>query len=358
MPSEADSNDLGRTFQRTLVVVGVLVAVAFVWIAHQMFLLIFAGVLFGILLDGLAGIIARLFHLKRGWALLITILALCVFVGGVISMLSPGIGSQMLVLKRELPRSLERLRIELGQYDWGRLLLHLFSAAGNAPGAVFRSDSAIIVSGVAGVVQITVGILTGMVLIFVIGIFAAAEPAMYRRGVLRLIAPQHAASAERILNAVRERMWWWLIGVSGSMISLTILAFIGLRILGIPLALTLALLTGLITFIPNFGAVLSAIPPVLIGLMQSPEKALAVIVLYIIIQVLEADLITPLIQRRAIRLPPVLGIGAQLTFAVLFGFLGLLLAAPLVAGLLAIVSSVSAERIVRNEELSRSAPLQ
>lgn len=137
------------------------------------------------------------------------------------------------------------------------------------------------------------------------------------------------------------------------MLSLTILAFIGLRILGIPMAFTLALLTGLITFIPNFGAFLSAIPPVLVGLIESPEKAIAVIVMYLIIQVLEGNLITPLIQRKTIRMPPVLGIGAQLTMGLLFGFLGLLLAAPLMAGILAILSSVAGERVLVPKELSR-----
>ena len=138
------------------------------------------------------------------------------------------------------------------------------------------------------------------------------------------------------------------------MLSLTILAFIGLSILGIPMTLTLALLTGLITFIPNFGAVLSAIPPLLIGLMISPEKALAVMVLYIIVQFLEAHLITPLIQRKTIRMPPVLGIGAQLTMGILFGFLGLLLAAPLMAGILAILSSVAGERNSEQKEVQLS----
>jgi predicted PurR-regulated permease PerM len=348
------NDDLGRTFRRTLVVVGVLAGVVILWIAHQVFLLIFAGLLLGILLDGLADIGSRLLHLSRGWSLLITILLIFGILVVVENLVAPGIAVQVKALRVELPKSINQIQAYLGQYEWGRQILAHSGAIGHWRTLAYGSDSSELVSRMTGAVSLTVGFAVRVVLVIVIGIYAAAEPSIYRLGFLRLFTRSDGQRMETILRAVHDRMWWWLLSVGGSMLSLTILAFIGLSILGIPMALTLALLTGLITFIPNFGAVLSAIPPLLIGLMISPEKALAVMVLYIIVQFLEAHLITPLIQRKTIRMPPVLGIGAQLTMGILFGFLGLLLAAPLMAGILAILSSVAGERSSEQKEVQLS----
>ena len=353
MPEEPTNKDLARTFQRTLVVVGVVCAVLVLWFAHEVFLLVFAGLLLGVLLDGLADIVVRLTTLSRGWSLLITILLITGLIVLLVNLMAPGVVDQMRTLQVELPKSIQQIRAYLGQYGWGRRVLQHSSAVGKLKALAEgggAGNSSQLATQITGALTITAGIIVRMVFILVIGIYSAAEPALYRYGFLRLFTRRDSEHVEAILRAVHLRMWWWLISVSGSMISLSILAFIGLKILGIPLALTLALLTGLITFIPNFGAVLSAIPPVLIGLMESPEKALAVIILYVIIQFLEADLITPLIQRQTIRMPPVVGISAQLTLGLLFGFLGLLLAAPLVAGVLAILGSIAGERVLLQKE--------
>ncbi len=356
MPEAPPTNDLAQTFQRTLIVVAVVIGVAIIWLAHEVFLLVFAGLLLGILLDGLAGLLSRVTHIGRGWSILVTILVIVGIIVLLVNLVAPGIVVQVRSLREELPKSIAQIRQYLSQFGWGQSLLEHSPALGKLRSMAYGGYSPGLLSKVTGLLSLTVGIVVRIVLVVVLGIYSAAEPAMYRLGFLRLFTRQDSGHVEAILRAVHMRMWWWLVSVAGSMISLTILAFIGLKILGIPMALTLALLTGLITFVPNFGAVLSAIPPVLIGLMESPEKALGVIVLYIIIQFLEADLITPLIQRQTIRMPPVLGISAQLTFGLLFGFLGLLLAAPLMAGVLAILSSISGEHVLTPEDLSRQLP--
>ncbi len=354
MPNEPEINDITRTFQRTLVVVGVIAGAAILWIAHEVFLLIFAGLLLGVLLDGIAELVSRLTKFSRGWSMTVTILGITAAFVVIIDLAAPGITYQIRSLQIELPKAISQIQAYLGQYGWGRSVLQHSGTMGNLKILAYGGSSPELVSRVTGALTLTAGIVVRIVVVMVLGIYSAAEPSIYRLGFLRLFTRRDSEQIEAILRAVHLRMWWWLISVSGSMISLTILAFIGLKILDIPLALTLALLTGLITFIPNFGAFLSAIPPVLIGLMQSPDKALAVIVLYVIIQFLEADLITPLIQRQTIRMPPVVGISAQLTFGLLFGFLGLLLAAPLVASVLAILGSVSGERVLLETELLKN----
>lgn len=122
-----------------------------------------------------------------------------------------------------------------------------------------------------------------------------------------------------------------------------VLTTLGLWLLGVPLALTLGILAALLEFIPNFGPILSAVPAVLLALMESPRLALWVILLYLGIQAAESYLITPLVQRRLASLPPVLVIVSQILGGVLFGFLGFALATPLLAFALVLVKRLYIE---------------
>lgn len=337
MPTPAQ--DIDRTFRRTLVAVGVVAAAALIWIAHDVILLVVAGILLGIFLDGITGIISRFSRLPRGWSLLITILFLICFLCVVVSIVAPGIVEQVKTFEVTLPQSIAHLRNYILQYPWGAEIVENFPSVGSMAGA-----SNTYLSKFTGALSSTLNVIFRTVLVLVIGIYSASEPVMYRSGFMRLFAPQHHERIERVLFAVHDRMWWWLISIGGAMLSLAVLTYIGLSILGLPLAFSLALFTGLMTCIPNIGPIISGVPPVLIGLTISPGKALSVLLVYVLIQIIESHIVTPLIQRRTIRMPPVLGISAQLIFSVLFGFIGLLLAAPIMAAILAVLESTSNER--------------
>jgi predicted PurR-regulated permease PerM len=122
------------------------------------------------------------------------------------------------------------------------------------------------------------------------------------------------------------------------------------------MALTLALFTALMTFIPNFGAIVSLIPPIMLALMDSPQKALYVLLFYLLLQVVEGNLVTPMIQRSAVQLPPALLITGQLLLAVLFGFWGLLLAAPIVAVTVVLVKELYLRDVLGDEPDTPAEP--
>jgi predicted PurR-regulated permease PerM len=130
------------------------------------------------------------------------------------------------------------------------------------------------------------------------------------------------------------------------MLAIGILTWIGLSILGVPLALTLGILTALLTFIPNIGPVLSVIPAALLAFSQDPIKAIYVVLLYIGVQVIESNLITPWIERQTIKLPPALTISMQLILSIFVGGLGLVLATPLVAAGIVLVQMLYIEDIL------------
>jgi len=119
-----------------------------------------------------------------------------------------------------------------------------------------------------------------------------------------------------------------------------LLTWIGLSILGVPLALTLGLIAGLLSFIPNFGPIMSAVPAILLAFIDSPISALYVLILFIVVQLIESNLVTPLIERRTVELPPVLTIVAQLALTILFGAVGLILATPILAVVMVLVQTL------------------
>ena len=139
---------------------------------------------------------------------------------------------------------------------------------------------------------------------------------------------------------------WWLIGKAASMTIVGIAVFIGLTALGVPLAGALALIAALLDFIPNFGPILALIPAALFALLQGPTQVLYVVVLYGAIQTVEGYVLSPLIDRTTVKLPPALTLTAMVVAALLFGWLGLLLAAPAAAALMVLVQMVYVEDIL------------
>ncbi len=156
----------------------------------------------------------------------------------------------------------------------------------------------------------------------------------------------------QILVAVGDTLSWWLVGKVGSMLFIGVLTWIGLSILGVPLALTLGLIAGLLSFVPNFGPILSALPAILLAFVPpgSPMTALYVLLLFVGVQLLESNLVTPMIERRTVEIPPALTIVFQLALAVLVGGLGLVLATPLLAVLIVVIQMVYVEDILGDKQ--------
>ena len=177
-------------------------------------------------------------------------------------------------------------------------------------------------------------------------IYLASEPRFYVRGFLRLFPENRRQRALEILKEIVDTLGWWLIGKFASMLFIGITTWIGLYFLGVPLSLSLGLIAGLLAFIPNFGPILSVIPAVLLAFIESPIKAVYVLALYIGVQVVESNIVTPYIERRTIELPPVLTISAQLALGILLGGIGLVLATPLLAATMVLVQTIYIEDVL------------
>ena len=322
----------GRAFVAILIGAGALMLLLVFWYAVDVLLLVFAGILFGVFLQGLTGIVSDRTGLSQQWSLLVALFAITGLIIVAVWLLYGRVAEQASELAQQLPRSVENLSSRLEAYSWGRRVLAEMPTASEA----LRGHSTIL-GRITGIFSGILGAVLNFAIIVVLGCYIAAEPRLYSRGILRLIPLNHRDRAQEVLSAIFTTLSRWLVG---RLILMTVngaLTALGLWVLGMPIALTLGLLTGVLNFIPNFGPLIAGVPAVLIALTISPQTALYVGLLYIAVQSIDGYIFTPLVNRRSVELPPVLTITAQMLLGVLVGSMGVVLAGPLTAMLIVVV---------------------
>jgi predicted PurR-regulated permease PerM len=288
-------------------------------------LLAFAGVLLGLFLRGSADWLAARTKLPPRWGVAAVCLTLIASMAAFLLLAAPSVGREVEELVRRLPRALDTLRASLEGQSWGRWLLER------------TRDSAHGVSGrdalgrAGGLFSSTAGALASVIVFLFVGLFIALDPETYRDGMLRLVPFPRRARARFVLGRTADILQQWILGQLVAMAAIGVLTWLGLVLLGIPLAPTLALLAALLTFIPNFGPAIAMVPPTLIALMEGPERAASVVALYFAVQTVESYVLTPLLQKKTTSLPPALTLVAQVVMASLAGGLGVVVATPLTA---------------------------
>lgn len=318
--------------KRLLIIVGVVTfVILLIWLLTYVFdviLLLFAAVLLAIFLRGLADLARRYIKISEGLSVLLVSFLLIAILGGAIALLAPSVAEQIRHLRDELPKSAQQASAYISQYSWGKTLIDQLPSTDEI---IQKIDTSTLISRVGGYFSSTVGALGNFFVVILLAIYLASEPKFYAEGFVKLFPKSIRQRTTEVLNAISEMLSWWLIGKVASMVFIGTLTWVGLWLLGVPLSLTLGLIAGLLSFIPNFGPILSAVPAILLGFIDSPIKALYVLILFIGVQLIESNLVTPMIERRTVELPPALTIVAQLVLGVLIGGLGLVLATPLLA---------------------------
>ncbi|MCL4811849.1 MAG: AI-2E family transporter [Vicinamibacteraceae bacterium] len=322
----------------TLSVVAVVAVTALFVLAAKVWLLMFAGLLVAVLLSAAADAVSRWSGLGRGLSLAAAVIALVLIVVTAALALWPSVSDQVDQLATALPAAVRELRAWMADRAWGEWLL------GRAdPGQVVRDAG--VVGQATGALMSTASAIGGLVLMLFVGIYGAAQPDLYRRGVLRLVPVGARGRIDHVLHEVVGVLRWWMVGKVLSMTVVGVLTTAGLWLLGVPLALTFGLIAALLTFVPNFGPILSVVPPLLLALVDEPRLAAYVVLLYLAIQTVESYAITPLIQRKTVSMPPALTIAAQVVLGILVGAIGVAVATPLAA------AAMTAVRLLYVEDL-------
>jgi predicted PurR-regulated permease PerM len=343
-PTQISSPELRSEAARAAVwvaVVGLAVLAVFV---SQALLVIFGGMVFATLLDGGARLLGRVLKIGRNWRLVIVlVLTIAFFVW-----LGWFAGSQISHQAAQLPAVLNEQLIRF--IAW--LQTKGFAVeAGDVTRLVGTA-----VSGVGTVTRAIGGILGGvatLILIFTIGLYIAFEPRLYERGIAWMLPAasrdEFHLTADRMAYTLRRLLAGRLVGMAFE----GFFIFLALAFYGVPLAALLGIITGLLAFIPNVGAITSGILMVLVGFSGGMEMGVYTIAVYFVVQTFDGNVVVPLIARRTVDIAPALELAAQLIMGVLFGILGLFLADPLLA--MAKVWLTRRSEIAENEGLAATA---
>ena len=337
-----------RVLTAVAIILAALLFVLLIYYAFDVILLLFAGVLLAIFLRGLADLTRRYTKLSEGLSVMLVSLLLLIILGGAIALLAPNVAEQVRHLRDELPKSAQRASAYISQFGWGRAVLEQMPGTNEI---VQNVDTSSLLSSVGGYFSSTLGALGNFFVVILLAIYLAIEPQFYADGLTKLFPFGKRPRVREVLFEINDTLRWWLIGKAASMIFIGLLTWIGLYILGVPLSLTLGLIAGLLSFIPNFGPILSAVPAILLGFIDSPINALYVLILFVVVQIIESNLVTPMIERRTVELPPALTIIAQLALGALIGGLGLILATPLLAVVMVLVQMIYIQDVLGDKNV-------
>ena len=296
-------------------------------LAPEVFLLFFCCVLFATFLAAICDFIEQHSSLRRKWSLTLGVALLLVLAALAGWLVGPQMYEQFNRLIEQLPRAVSNAREKLATFPLGSQLL---AGAQGIEGSLGRVSSGAF-SKASSVLSSTLGVVVQLFVIFFVGLYLAIDPSLYVKGFARLFPTPKRKRIREILNIIGTTLKRWLLGRFLLMAVNGVVTAIGLLIMGVPLAVTLGLISAVLNFIPNFGPFIAAAPAVLIALAESPEKGLQVAIFYLIYQMFDGYVLTPLVQSRTATLPAAIVLMSQVLFGVLFGFMGVLVAVPLAA---------------------------
>jgi predicted PurR-regulated permease PerM len=245
-------------------------------------------------------------------------------------LLAPSIAEQSRQFFEEAPELWARFNDSVG--GWIDVDVSRWFSAGTGQVGVRET-----LSGLFGAVSGTLGVLGSGLLVLVMAIYIASDFETYREGAIALVPQDHRNRARQIARKIERTLLWWTIGKSISMAVVGVLTYVGLWALNMPMAAALAVIAGLLAFIPNFGPIIAAVPALLVALGVSPTMMLYVLGLYVAVQTVESYTVTPLIQQQTVSLPPALSLFAQLVMGAFAAGIGLAMATPLAAAGLVLI---------------------
>jgi predicted PurR-regulated permease PerM len=332
--SSAPQTPFTDVTRHILVAIGLVAVAAMVWISSDAWIIGFGGIVFATILRVLTEPLARVTGWRERWALAIVVIGLAVALGLLFWLFGNQATNQFAEMRQQLPAAVDKLKAWLVESSIGRIADGFLKQG--SEGSNPLSSAGVAFSAVLGG-------LGNVLLILFVGVYFAADPNLYRNGALRLLPPRRRARVRRALDDAGVALRKWLVAQIIVMVAVGVMTGIGLALLGIPLSLSLGLIAGLFEFVPVVGPVAAAVPAALIAFSQGPQTALYVIILYIVVQQIESNILTPLIQRWAVELPPVIALLSIVVCGLLFGVMGVIFATPLAVVVLGLVQHLYVE---------------
>jgi len=328
-----------KVWQTVAIVALLVVVILIARIAFNVLLMILAGSLIAVYFHGLGDLIQRKTHLSRQPSMILSIAGSFIILAVLLWFMGTKIQNQIAVLTDSLPNTIAAARSKLDETSAGKRVLTYLSG----------DNSEKLFSTAQRFFSTSFGVLGNLYVILLLSIFFTANPSVYKNGILMLVPSANKQLARTAIERISTALKGWLKGTMLSMVLISVLIATGLTIMSIPGALVLSLLTGMLKLIPNFGSMAAMVPGVLLALTVSTNTAITVALIYIISQTVVSNIVTPLIQKRMINLPPALTIISQVIMGTLSGALGIILAVPLLAILIILVDELYVKKIAEKD---------
>ncbi|MEM6500911.1 MAG: AI-2E family transporter [Cyanobacteria bacterium P01_C01_bin.89] len=308
----------------------IVIALYILWRIKQVLLLAFTAIVFATAINQLVKLLQAKLALQRNTAIAVSVTGVLAFLAGFIVLVVPPFVDQFQDLVTLVPVGLEQLS------SWNEWLQNFLPDALvdeirqlETLGQNSRSFVDRFIGNFFNLFSSTLEVFLNSLLVIVVTIMLLSNPAPYRRMFLSLFPAFYRQRVHTILEKCEKNLGGWTVGILFNMAVIAVLSGVGLLLLGVRLPLANSLLAGMLTFIPNLGPVLSVIPPTAMALLDAPWKAVAVVILYIVIQQAESSILTPIVMEKQVSLLPAVTLLSQVAFAIFFGLLGLFLALPI-----------------------------
>ncbi len=341
-PGPAEFRDplVRRELQKATVWFGTALAIAAVIYLSQPLLLIIGGMIFAVFLDGGVRLLGRVLPLGRGLRLVIVLVLGFGFIGWVFWFAGTAIASQFEALRAVVTAQFHRLVL-------------LASSLGLVPPSEANTMSSDLMGGIGkltSAVGSVIGTVAGVIAMIVIGIFLASEPRLYDRGIAWMLPLRARAGFYRIANHAGFTLRRLLLGRLIAMVFEGVFTWFMLMLGAVPMAGLLGLVTGVLAFIPNIGAIVSGLLMIAVGFSASPSQGVWCIVVYFLVHNIDAYVVVPYVARRTVDLAPAVLLAMQLLMGALFGVLGILFADPILATIKVVLIDLSKQHALEEGE--------
>lgn len=341
-PERTDPNH--NAIRQIIIAISLIGLAVIVWRVSDVLVVGFGGIVLAAMLRALAVPLARKLGWRERWVVLLVVVLIVAIFGALSWLFGQEATSEVTELKEQLPAAFNKLLAVVQRSETGKSLVEsIRSSVGDSK----------TLSNVGLAATAVLGGVANVLLVMFLSVYFAIDARMYRDGALRLLPPHHRGRVGRAVDDAGEALQKWLVGQAIAMVTVGILVGIGLALVGVPLAFALGVLAAIFEFVPVVGPILFSIPGLLLAFAKGPHVAFYAFLVYLIVQQFEGNVLIPLLQRWAVRLPPVVGLLAVVAGGLLLGVTGVVFATPLAVVAMRLVQHLYVEETLEN---GRSPP--